>query len=259
MRSIRAGGFVRHGNNLMTYCAPAAVFREFSRDFDATKNVPEAARENPRERLRELQNDCEGFGLRVTLAGVTKLLGRLDSPADYTFGDLERECGALQGRLMDELDSHLFLGVDVTRARFYEDPLGGWESAIERFPSVSFDVEEAGKCLALDRGTACVFHLMRVLEPGLYTLARALGIENVQINWQNAIDQIEKAIRDLPRADSRKTFYSEAAAHFVHVKDAWRNRATHSGQAYPVEKAEQVLVNVRSFMQLLATRLGEQT
>jgi len=193
----------------------------------------------------------------MALVKVNRLLGQLDSPADYTFGDLERESKALLERLFDELDSHLFLGVNVTRARFYEHPLNGWESAIERFPSVSFDVEEAGKCLALERGTASVFHLMRVSERGLYALAHALEIENVQVNWQNAIDQIEKAIRALPRAHSRKASFSEAAAHFIHVKDAWRNRTTHSGQVYPTEKAEQIYENVKSFMQVLATQLSE--
>ena len=44
------------------------------------------------------------------------------------------------------------------------------------FPSSKGDIDEAGKCLALDRGTACVFHLMRILEIGLQLLAAKLGI-----------------------------------------------------------------------------------
>lgn len=44
-----------------------------------------------------------------------------------------------------------------------DDPLFG--AVFERaFPSAIFELEEAAKCLALDRPTAAVFHLMRIME-----------------------------------------------------------------------------------------------
>ena len=47
----------------------------------------------------------------------------------------------------------------------------------------------AGKCLALNRETAGVFHLMRVLQIGLYALADDLHVQNLRENWQNAIEK----------------------------------------------------------------------
>src|SRR5207245_2918398 len=43
-----------------------------------------------------------------------------------------------------------------------------------KFPEVADDIKEAGKCLALDRSTATVFHLMRVLEVGVARFATKL-------------------------------------------------------------------------------------
>ena len=85
---------------------------------------------------------------------------------------------------------------------------------------------------------------------------RDLEIQKIEENWHNAIEQIEKAIRALPKADDRKQPYSDAAAHFMYVKDAWRNRTAHIGKIYTDEKAQQILENVRGFMQVLATQLG---
>ena len=44
------------------------------------------------------------------------------------------------------------------------------------FPSANNDILEASNCLALERGTATVMHLMRVAEVGLKALASALGV-----------------------------------------------------------------------------------
>ena len=146
----------------------------------------------------------------------------------------------------------------------------------ERFPSADFDIVEAGKCLAFSRGTACVYHLMRVLERGLYTLADYLEIEDIQENWQNAIEQIEKTIKELDNArpsrradasvrtewESKRRFCSDAATHFAYVKDAWRNSTVHvslsRARIYPVEDAQRVYENVKGFMGILATRLSTE-
>ena len=78
-------------------------------------------------------------------------------------------------------------------------------------------------------------------------------------NWQNAINQIEKAISGLPKTDERRASYADAATHFMHVKDAWRNRTMHIGPIYTEEKAQRIFDNAKDFMQVLATRLSEKT
>jgi hypothetical protein len=49
----------------------------------------------------------------------------------------------------------------------------------EVFTAFSFareDIEEAEKCLAFERGTAAVFHLMRALESSVQVIANKLGV-----------------------------------------------------------------------------------
>jgi hypothetical protein len=143
-----------------------------------------------------------------------------------------------------EMNAHLFMYVEPSKAHLYSQPeLFGGDVA-KAFSSSSSDIDEAGKCLALNRTTACVYHLMRILENGLYALGVDLEIERLQVNWHNAIEQIEKAIGDFDKkqlssnaAESekiewrlKKQFYSEAAAHFMYIKEAWRNRTAHAGQ-----------------------------
>jgi myo-inositol catabolism protein IolC len=106
-------------------------------------------------------------------------------------------------------------------------------------------------------------HLMRVLELGLHSLADQLGVSFQNANWQNIIDQIEKHIRTMSSAThgtnrkSDQQFYSEAAAHFRVLKDAWRNHSMHIHERYGEEKAEAIFNSVRAFMQHLATKLCE--
>ena len=113
--------------------------------------------------------------------------------------------------------------------------------------------------MALDRGTACVFHLMRVLEVGLRELAADLHVEKLEDNWQKLLDQVRGAVKALPRstADEKQRLAqrSEAAAHLQAVKDAWRNDVMHPRDVYTVEQAQDVFTHARALMVSLASFL----
>ena len=120
----------------------------------------------------------------------------------------------------------VYYALEPDKQHFVNKPDLFGENVANSFPSTVFDIEEAGKCLAFSRQTACVFHLMRVLEIGLYSLARAIRIQKIEENWHNAIEQIERAIRNLPRGTPKEkeelAFYSDATAQLFSVKEAWR-------------------------------------
>src|SRR2546423_3799871 len=94
-----------------------------------------------------------------------------------TFKELGEVVADINRRMHDELEGNLFLHIPFAKAKLYDptEPLFG-ESVAKSFPSASDDVAESGKCIATDRGTAAVFHLMRVMEAGLKSLAKQLGI-----------------------------------------------------------------------------------
>lgn len=175
-----------------------------------------------------------------------------------------REMRELRSRVIDELQARQFLYVPHASAPLYKEPLNGWGDVPDKFPSAISDIEEAGKCIALGRYTASVLHLMRVLDWGIGAQAKALGVVLPRPEWGKLLDHIEKALRALP-ADPQKPadwkdveqFHSEAATHFRHLKNAWRNAAMHGRDKYGEEEARQIYDNVRGFMRHIATRFAE--
>jgi hypothetical protein len=156
--------------------------------------------------------------------------------------------------------------IQADLAPYYSDDVSELfgASVQSSFPSASYDITEAGKSHALHRSTGCVFHLMRVLEIGLSAFASRFGVPSVHTNWQNVIEGIEKSVRGMGSDPSRpadwkdqQEFFSQAASHFMALKDAWRNYTAHARGKYTPEEAGVIFINVRAFMQKLATRLHE--
>jgi hypothetical protein len=153
------------------------------------------------------------------------------------------------------------------RAPLFKKPLEKWETIIAAFPSVTFDIEEASKCLAFRRNTACVFHLMRVMGSGVTALGKTLNEPTLDsshnLTWDNVLrrcaKESEKEFKDMsPVWQSDKQFFATATAKLYAVKDAWRNPNAHEvGQKYTDEEAEDIYRTIRSFMRQLATKLKE--
>jgi cell fate (sporulation/competence/biofilm development) regulator YlbF (YheA/YmcA/DUF963 family) len=161
----------------------------------------------------------------------------------------------------------MFLHIESQRRETYEqkEPLFG-KPVADSFNAANRDIAAAGRCLALDEPTACVFHLMRVLEHGLRALAEKVGLDNDAMaheNWQNVIDQIEKKIRALdsltkgPAKVDRLKNYSAAAVQFRYFKDAWRNHVSHARESYDPREAESVFIHVKEFMQHLTVNASD--
>jgi len=160
----------------------------------------------------------------------------------------------------DELSVAVFFYLKPENAKFYDqqEPLFGLE-ADTAFPSSSFDIKEAGRCLALGRSTACVMHLMRALETPLKIMAADLGVTLKRDNWGTALGDIEKKILALnPKTDAdKKEFHSSAAVQFRFFKDAWRDGSMHARSKYGDEEADEILRAVKAFMRHLAKRIKE--
>ena len=155
------------------------------------------------------------------------------------------------------------LTLPIGLADLFEEPTKAFgTAAVDAFPSIQFDVEEGGKCLALGRYTASVFHCMRIMEVGLEALSGALELE-IAPNWNNALNLIEKEIRSRSVAThganwkDDEAFYSEGAAHFRVVKNAWRNHTMHRRETFDEERARGILQSTADFMRHLATRLTD--
>jgi hypothetical protein len=206
---------------------------------------------------------CEEISLPLSRMLITERIlpefadGKIPDRTYYNF-----LLNSLSERIADEMALHLFLYVPPERAKFYEPgkPIFGTDIA-DKFPSAIFDIEEAGKCLALGRGTACVFHLMRVMEVCLRSLAKGLNIPYAP-SWESYLRQIETNITEKHKKKSRawkreEPFYRDSGGDLQMVKIAWRNPTMHIVRVYTPEEAEDVFRAVRTFMQRLATKFTE--
>lgn len=176
------------------------------------------------------------------------------------WGMFRSSLAALEKAIHAELKQRLFFEPDARfKPHFKNDQLFGPE-VFKAFPSANDDIYEAGMCLALERGTACVMHLMRVVESGLKVLAKALGV-GAQNDWGSYLREIDKELVKRYKTSGARTpdemFYAEVAADIDRVRRAWRNPTMHVENSYSPDRAEEILGAVKSLMTHLATRLSE--
>ena len=220
--------------------------------------------------LDQVEEDFRNIGLRITADTIKDVTTELRNvQARHNFQWLIDQVKSIEALANKELEGKLFLYIPPERASAFprkDAPLIFGNSVAQAFPSAGFDIFESGYCLGLSRGTACVFHLMRVLEVGLAALGNKFNVSLAHTNWAPAIDEIERKIRNmhkdpvwknLPDCKEQQEFYSQAASHFGVLKDAWRNYTMHVRGFYTEEQADRISENVKDFMQKLSTKLSE--
>lgn len=211
--------------------------------------------------LVSVQGDCRQIGLEVSARQFQATIDELENHASTGLlhsVQISQAIIDLGNAISCEMGTKLFLRVLSERVPYYEqDDLFGADVATN-FPSAKCDIKSAGSCYACDRNTACVMHLMRVLEVGLNTLAAGLGVPFDRRNWDTIINEIEKEIEKIngphagPDWKQKQQFYAGAAKDFRYFKDAWRNNAMHHREHYEASGAKTILDHVKSFMMQLA-------
>ena len=232
--------------------------------------------ENPRGRIseehakffldgaKEICSFCDDAGFSMTKIPLQRLLRIADTDRGVDFETLGHLYGNALERLRDEASAISVFRISSDKVKYYDERVPMGDSVSDSFPSTAFDAVETYRCFALNRNTACVFHLMRIMEIGLCTFADRFNVSSDHTNWHNIIESIEKAVREMANNPNRpvdwkdqQEFFSQSASHFMVMKDAWRNYTAHRRGKYTDEEAETLLINVRGFMQKLATRLHE--
>ena len=152
--------------------------------------------EQIRQQLLPLKELCTQLGLRVCEEHTKEILQRLQAMqlSEFTRASME-----LKNNLQRELNGMVCLWLPADKEGYFQKTSLFGAEVSKAFPSSSFDIEEAGMCIALSRGTACVFHLMRVMEVGLRSFARNLGISVPDDkNWGHILREISAATTRLP-------------------------------------------------------------
>lgn len=181
--------------------------------------------------------------------------------------DIRKALVALQERIYDALAESFFMQIPPDKASYFNTPNLFGDSVTNNFPTAIYDIEEAGKCLASGRNTACVMHLMRVVEVALRAYGTGLNImakiKAAQSNWGTILrtvwDEVQRlnSSGDPTWTPEKRAFFEESHAHFHSIRVAWRNPSMHVEKKYDAERAEDIFSTVKSLMRHMAEHLNE--
>lgn len=215
--------------------------------------------------LREHAEQLAEMGLRTTKGAVLDLAGSIECYGPYN--DLaDAKVGFVCRTLHLETDGLKFLHVENEDLYNKGAQLFSPDMSI-KYPNASYEIDEACKCLALERGTACMFHLMRTMELSVRATAKCLQIPDPIKPSDHAWGPIQKTIDDAmkikwPTAASRQSgdgaIFDSINAMLAAVRSPWRNPTMHIDKVYTTQQAGDVLDAVRGFMRVVISRFDEQ-
>jgi len=191
---------------------------------------------------------CTKYQLPASAATVRKIINLLSS-SNRKITELYAYGAELSGRLEDELAERQCLILDMNEAEIFWNPIKGWDKVIDRLPNLTEDIAEASYCRALQRSTAAVFHLMRIMEVGTQEFGKKLGvIFSVEKVWHVILQEADKSIRGMDHKLEITKKYAATSAHLYNVKLAWRNEVMHPKATYTPREAEVIADAVQVFM-----------
>jgi hypothetical protein len=222
------------------------------------------------EHLDEVSEAVSGLSAKITSLAISEMRGFLTNPngVGVSYRDVPDLIQELGKTLRRELSLLKTFCVEPSKESFFLVDLATFGSNFQTgFPSAVFEIDEAGKCHALGRSTAAVFHLMRSMEIGINAVANSLGIpapvKDAERNWGKILEkikaEIERRNKALPATwkSNDKSFFSEVYVSLDAVRVAWRNTTMHVENKYTDDEAEHIFVAVRGFMKRLCGRMDE--
>jgi len=220
---------------------------------DATKRMAAGVWKNLLDHTKELEIDP----VRDRLIRMGNLLEWKTDWAAFA-----REVKILQETIEDQLRRKHISMVPNNKVPRLDRYNQLWDDAIKAFENdIEYEINDAEWCYLTDNNTACVFHCMRILEKGLERLCALLSVEYGQDQWLVVIQNIEAKIREMQalkrgqEQTGKLTYFSEAAIHFIFIKDAWRNHVSHARSYYDEHQALSVLTHVSDLMRQLSKEL----
>lgn len=151
--------------------------------------------------------------------------------------------------------------IAADKESYYWSAAGGPNIAAA-FPSAVAELQEAGKCFALERYTATIFHYMRGIERVMRVLLPAVGVPhnpNSPLDtqtWETLIAQFEKSAEEIKnkcqgvRRRNATEFFSGVSAELRFFKDTVRNLTMHTRT--PLGSEEDASGTMRRTMDFLA-------
>jgi len=233
-----------------------------SRSIEALKeqgHVDEALSPAPAafyQDLEWLHSTLSEMSLPMSHIGAKRLLDFINSDGEKKLSKLQLAIDKLTERITDELQSQFLMSIPANRIQFYDTDgefLGG--RVLQHFPDLAEDASEAGNCFAFGRYTACVFHLMRIMENVVQQFATkleatqkdgtVLDVKNEE--WLRIEQAIGRAIEPRPKGEEKEKCAATLAA-LSAVRAGWRNPTMHPKATYTEDEAGALITAVKLFV-----------
>jgi HEPN domain-containing protein len=213
------------------------------------------------EDLERVQEALNLMGLSLSAIGAERLIESLSSDNGLSkFSHCQRLTNELSQRITDELKGKwAFMIRNDRRVFYYMSGTFCGEDVVKKLSDLKEDAEEAGNCFALGRYTACVFHLMRLMERVVRRLGKKLHVKfnPERDTWQRILkranDKINALPENLPQQIRRKARFQNLYLDLSAVKDAWRNPTMHPKATYSEEQARQIIDKVQTLVKDFST------
>lgn len=233
-------------------------------------SLPEYNNESYLHSLDELGEFLLSAELVVSKGVVDKIAWHIRR--NCTLHTLESEFKRLLSTIRTEIgQQHFYRMTESERVLFQPDPehpiFGG--AVQDKFPSALYEIDESAKCLALERTTATVFHLMRAMERVLIAIRKCLGLPDPtrlsDKNWGTILRDIRLEVerRNKPGSLAWKNpedqhLFADLVGSIAAVKLAWRDTTMHVESKYLASEAQEIFAAVRTLMQKIASRMDEE-
>lgn len=258
--------------------------------FNSSEPISQDAVERILATLPALSTHCDVLNLETTNALIVEFLNGYEvfSPTPHpshailkrgsivgylypapTRRDAAIRIECIRNTFEKELQTRLFTFILPHRARFFSDETLGPEIAemfviLEKFEDARFDLIEAGNCFAAERFTACVYHLMRVAEYALVSVAASANVpEEKRTSWDKMIQGIESKSNWLssnkpPNWQEDVKKYNELCSWFTFMQKGWRNPVSHVPRFYSENTAKGMFPAVQTiFTHLIAVGIKQ--
>jgi HEPN domain-containing protein len=237
-------------------------------------------------KMKQWMTDAEALfksiGLKTAETKVSltaSYLWNID-PAHADFSALSADFRNIHDMLTSDLWHKRFIQIDDAYSVYVNNDVLFGKAVNRAFRRAIPDIREVGNCIAVDCGTAAVFHLMRAVEWSLRALCRHLGFRQIphtrkpgkrkkyipiEYNmWERMLDEahvrvdakIDKMRPGKKKQDAQQ-FYYPLLREYKGFKDAWRNHCMHAREEYSTKDAEAIMEHVKKFMTALARKVSE--
>jgi hypothetical protein len=218
--------------------------------------------------LDHITRDATDLGFVRTTSRVCRLHQHVTKNVtlinEYLDPDLMYEIKYLREAMEDDLKDRIVFFPEQSKVQFYGRPKLFGDATFDAFEHLRKDIIAAGNCYATDNHTACVFHLMRIIEQAVRMLARRFRVKVKRPldyeDWKAIAKGLNIKLENLrnstrgAKREKELAFYNDAADRCQFFKELWRDNVMHSRTNYEEHQATDIFFRVRGFVELLAAR-----